>query len=334
MFRLKDPLFLLLFLLLPLLVVLFRSFDKKGKSSIRFSDIGMMKNIKPSFRLVLGKKLIYVRILCLAFVILTLARPQSTLERTKINVEGIDIVLAVDISSSMLAMDFEMNGRRVNRLEVVKDVVEKFVDKRTNDRIGVVAFAGSAYTVCPLTLDHSWLARNLERVKIGTIEDGTAIGTAIISSLNRLKETETKEKIIILLTDGQNNAGKISPLTGAEASSVMGVRIYTIGAGTKGLVPYPVKDMFGNVSLQPVEINIDEDLLKEIAEITGGMYFRATDTESLNQIYSKIDKLEKTPMEEIGYNVYKEFFWVFLLMAMFLIILEILLSKTVFRRLP
>ena len=334
MFRFKDPLFLLLFFALPLLVFTFKIFEKKWKSSIRFSDIGGMKDIKPSFRLIARKKLIYIRIICLSLIIIALARPQSMLERTKINVEGIDIVLAVDSSSSMLAMDFEMNGRRVNRLEVVKDVVEKFVNKRTNDRIGIVAFAGSAYTVCPLTLDHSWLEKNLERVKIGTIEDGTAIGTAVIASLNRLKETETKEKIIILLTDGQNNAGKISPLTGAEAAKVMGVRIYTIGAGTKGLAPYPVKDMYGNVSLQPVEIDIDEDLLKEIAETTGGLYFRATDTESLNQIYSKIDKLEKTPMEEIGYNTYEELFWCFLLGAVFLIIVETLLNKTIFRRLP
>jgi len=270
----------------------------------------------------------------LVLIILAAARPQSVLEETRIYVEGIDIVLAVDVSGSMRAMDFEIRGRRVDRLEVVKRAVADFIRRRPNDRLGMVAFSALAYTICPLTLDHDWLDKNLERVRIGMIEDGTAVGSAITAALNRLKDTETKEKIIILLTDGRNNAGRISPMTAAEAAAALGVRIYTIGAGTEGLAPYPVEDMFGNVVLRPVQIDIDEKLLKEIAEETGGAYFRATDTRSLEDIYKKIDKLETTPMEEEGYNIYKELFGFALIPGLFMLLLGVLLSNTFFRRIP
>jgi len=185
-----------------------------------------------------------------------------------------------------------------------------------------------------LTLDHDWLEKNLERINIGMMEDGTAVGSAISASLNRLKDVETKEKIIILLTDGRNNAGRISPLIAAEAAKALGVKIYTIGAGTKGLAPYPVQDMFGNVALRSVKIDIDEDLLKKIAKETGGMYFRATDTSSLKDIYDEIDKLETTPMEETGYNVYKQLFPFVLIPALALLLLEVILSNTWLRRMP
>ena len=258
-------------------------------SSIRFSDKRLVEGIKPSLHVRLSSKLIYLRAIGLSLVIIALARPQSTLEETRTFVEGIDIVLAVDTSTSMRAMDFQLAGNRVDRLEAVKYVVSDFVKKRPNDRIGMVAFSALAYTICPLTLDHEWLEKNLERVQIGIIEDGTAIGSAITASLNRLKDTETKEKIVILLTDGRNNAGSISPVAAAEAARALGVRIYTIGAGSDGLAPYPFKDMFGNTVLQPVEIQIDEKLLREIADTSGGMYFRATDTASLERIYEEID---------------------------------------------
>ncbi|MBU0682737.1 MAG: VWA domain-containing protein, partial [Candidatus Omnitrophica bacterium] len=216
----------------------------------------------------------------------------------------------------------------------VKNVLSDFVPKRPNDRIGMVAFAALAYTVCPLTLDHDWLEKNLERVNIGMIEDGTAVGSAITAALNRVKDSPAKEKIIILLTDGRNNAGRISPIAAAEAAKALGVKIYTIGAGTKGLAPYPVQDMFGNTVLRSVRIDMDEDLLKKIAEETGGEYFRATDTASLKKIYAKIDKLETTPIEESGYNIYRELFMFLLVPGLLLLVLETVLSNTLLRRIP
>lgn len=334
MMQFADPWVIVLCIFVPPAVYAVKKFENKMQSSFRFSNQDLLKDLKPSWRVVLSKNVIYLRALCLVFLVIAAARPRLPLEETKIFVEGVDIVLDVDTSGSMRAMDFEMGGRRFDRLTVVKNVVEEFIKKRPNDRIGLVAFSALAYTVCPLTLDHDWLERNLERVRIGMIEDGTAIGSAISAALNRLKDTEAKDKIIILLTDGRNNAGKISPLSAAEAAKALGVRIYTIGAGTKGLAPYPMRDMFGNMILQPVEIEIDEELLKKIAEVTDGMYFRATDTASLWDIYGEIDKLEKTKIEEVGYHRYEELFGVFLFPAVCLLLLEIVLSSTLLRRIP
>lgn len=334
MFEFADPYMLALALVIPALIYLYRRSYGRITGSIRFSDSSLLKGVGGSLRPRLSRGIIYIRSFALLLVVIAMARPRTALEETRIYVEGIDIVLAVDVSTSMRAMDFEREGGRVDRLEVVKMVVEDFVEKRPNDKIGIVAFSGNAYTVCPLTLDHDWLLKNLERVKIGMMEDGTAIGSAITASLNRLKGTETKEKIVILLTDGRNNAGRISPMLAAEAARTLGVRVYTIGAGTRGMAPYPVQDMFGNTTLRPVEVKIDEQLLSRIAEITNGMYFRATDTEQLENIYGEIDKLEKTPIEESGYNVYNELFGLFLLPAAGLVLLEIILANTWLRRLP
>lgn len=333
--HLANPWVLLLILVIPVFIFLLKRSRKKLEASLRFSNVELLLPIRSSIKARLSNKLSYLRAFVILLFIVAGARPQSRIEETKVNIEGIDIVLAIDSSSSMKAMDFQIAGERVDRLTAVKDVVFDFIMKRPNDRIGMIAFAGLAYTVCPLTLDHNWLETNLERVHIGMIpEDGTAIGTALAAALNRVKETETKEKIIVLLTDGRNNSGTISPLAAAEAASALGVRIYTIGAGTKGMAPYPVKDMFGNIVLRPVEIEIDEELLEKVADITGGEYFRATDTNSLEGIYSKIDELEKTKIEEEGYNVYKELFMYFLLLGLFLLLLELLLKNTVLRRIP
>ena len=334
MIHFANPWVLAACLLVIPFVYVFRFFRKRGTSSLRFSNGTLVDDIKPTWRIALSQKMVYLRAGCLVFLLVAAARPQSVTEETKIYVEGVDIVLTVDVSSSMLAMDFEMRGGRINRLEAVKHVVEDFIQRRPNDKIGMVAFSALAYTICPLTLDHSWLEKNLERVQIGMIEDGTAIGSAITASLNRMKDTESKEKIIILLTDGRNNAGRISPLVAAEVSRALGVRIYTIGAGTKGMAPYPVKDMFGNTVLKPVEIQIDEELLEKIAEMTGGEYFRATDTKELENIYERIDKLEKTPIEESGYNIYEELFPFFLFPGICLLFLEIFLVNTFLRRIP
>jgi len=329
-----NPWMLLLCLLIPLVIYIAKRLEKRGQGSFRFSNQDLLRGLKPSFKVKLRERLIYLRAASLFLLILAAARPESMFEKTHVYVEGIDIVLALDASSSMRAMDFEMGGERVDRLEVVKSVVTDFIERRPDDRIGMVAFASLAYTVCPLTLDHDWLEKNLERVQIGMIEDGTAIGSAITASLNRVKDTEAKEKIIILLTDGRNNAGRVSPMAGAEAAAALGVRVYTIGAGTKGLAPYPVKDMFGNVVLRPVPIEIDEDLLEKIADTTGGEYFRATDTRSLKNIYERIDELEKTPMEETGYNIYRELFPSFVTLALVLLLVEVILANTFLRRIP
>ena len=315
-----------------LLIVL----SKRGElsPSFQFSTGELLNGLRTTFRVRLLNGLFVLRIAVLFLIIIALSRPQLMLEETILETEGIDIVLAVDTSTSMLAEDFELNGKRVNRLEVVKDVVKNFISNRSFDRIGIVAFASSAYTVSPLTLDYGWLIQNMDRVKIGMIEDGTAIGSGISSALNRLKETGAKSKVVILLTDGRNNAGKLSPLTAAEAASALNIRIYTIGAGSKGMVPYPTKDMFGNTVYRRVKIEIDENTLKKIADKTKARYYRATDTESLRNIYEEIDELEKTVIEEKGYTEYKELFHMFLIPALLLLLLEIVLKNTLLRRIP
>lgn len=275
-----------------------------------------------------------LRIIALSLIAVSLSRPQSPLEESKVQTEGIDIVLGIDVSTSMLAEDFTLKGKRVNRLDAVKDVVQGFIRGRENDRIGLVGFAGRAYTVSPLTLDYSWLLQNLERVRIGMIEDGTAIGLGLASSINRLKDTEAKSKVVILLTDGRNNAGDISPSLAAESAKALGIKVYTIGAGTKDLAPYPARDFFGNKVYQSIKIDIDEDTLMDIASKTGARYFRATDTQSLREIYGEIDKMEKTPLEEKGYLEYKELFTGFLGAALLLVLLETGLSNTWLRTLP
>ena len=303
-------------------------------SGFRFSDGNLLKGLKSSWKLKIAQKLFCLRIAFVFLSVLALARPQSPIADLKIQTEGIDIVLSIDCSTSMLAEDFKLAGRRQNRLEVVKQVVKDFIKGRQNDRIGIVAFAARAYTACPLTLDYGWLLENLERIKIGLIEDGTAIGSGIASSLNRLNDIRAKSKVIILLTDGRNNTGKISPGVATEAARALKVKIYTIGAGTKGMAPYPVKDFFGNTVYQPAQIDIDEDTLRKIAQDSGGKYFRATDTESLREIYKEIDRLEKTIIEEKGYSEYEELFPYFLIPGLAILFLEIILTNTVFRKIP
>ncbi|NQT07362.1 MAG: VWA domain-containing protein, partial [Candidatus Omnitrophica bacterium] len=308
---LRDPWMLLLLALVFALILFVKG--RKREAGIRFSSGILLNSLRPTLKLRMTRNIILLRALALTLIIISLARPQSYIEESVIQTEGIDIVLALDVSTSMLAEDFVLKGKRENRLKVVKDVVRDFIKARGSDKIGMVAFAGRAYTVCPLTLDYGWLLQNLERVEIGMMEDGTAVGSGISSGLNRLKDAEAKSKVMILLTDGINNAGRISPLTAAEAARVLKTKIYTIGAGTKGLAPYPMKDPFGRTVYQSVKIDIDEDILKRIAEKTDAKYFRATDTESLRDIYREIDRLEKTVIEEKGYVEYKELFPLFLI---------------------
>jgi len=324
-----------LFLLIPLAAgIIYYSLRKNKTPGIQFSSERFLTIGSLTFKTLCSRYIWVLRLLVFVFLALALVRFRVPIEESKIQTEGIDIMLALDTSTSMLAEDFTLRGKRTNRLDVVKDVVENFIQGRKNDRIGIVAFAARAYTASPLTLDYGWLLENLKRVKIGMIEDGTAIGSGLSVALKRLENTKAKSKIVILLTDGINNAGKISPSLAAEAAKALKVKVYTIGAGTKGMAPYPMKDFFGNTVYQPVKIDIDEASLINIASKTEGKYFRATDTKSLKEIYAEIDRMEKSPIEEKGYMEYRELFPIFLSIAMVFLLLEVLLRNTILRRIP
>ncbi|MDQ1271828.1 MAG: Ca-activated chloride channel [Planctomycetota bacterium] len=327
-----DPLALILIGIIPPLIYFY--FRRRETSQVIFPSLHALKKLKPSFFQRYRYVLIILRSTAIALFVIALARPQHGNEQTKVKTEGIDIVLAVDVSGSMLAEDFEIGGRRHNRLYVIKQVVKDFIQKRTNDRLGLVVFAGRAYTQCPMTLDYGMLLQLLEKVEIGMVEDGTAIGSGIGSSVDRLKNTKAKSKVVILLTDGRNNSGEIDPFTAAEIAKTLGIKVYTIGAGTKGLAPFPAIDLFGNTVMRQVKIDIDDDALREIAKITDGKYYRATDTESLKEIYRQIDKLEKTESEVTQYTEYSELFHYFLLPAFGLLLFELGLKKTKFRKIP
>jgi len=306
----------------------------KQPAAIRFSSGALLSDAPQTYKTKLLKSMKFLRIIILSLFIIALARPQKPIIHQRIYKEGIDIALVLDTSTSMRAMDFKINNKRYDRLHVVKKVVVDFVANRVNDRIGMIAFAKDPYVVCPLTLDHNWLRGNLERVQIGMAQDGTAIGSSITAALNRLKNSKAESKIIILLTDGRNNVGKISPLTAAEAAHALGVKIYTIGAGSIGEVPFPVRDVFGRTSYQNVKIDIDESMLAKIAQISNGQYFRATDTESLKGIYAQIDKLEATPFEQPIYMRYEELFVMFLMWGFILLIIEQVLLNTILLKVP
>lgn len=328
----QNPAF---FLLIPVAAgVIYYSLRKNKSAGIRFSSEKFLTIGSFTFKSLCSQYIWILRLLVFVFLVFALARFRVPIEESKVQTEGIDIILCLDTSTSMLAEDFTLRGKRANRLDVVKDVVENFIQGRKNDRIGIVAFAARAYTASPLTLDYGWLLENLKRIKIGMIEDGTAIGSGLAVALKRLENTKAKSKIVILLTDGINNTGKISPSLAAEAAKALKVKVYTIGAGTKGMAPYPMKDLFGNTVYQPVKIDIDEESLMDIASKTGGKYFRATDTRSLKEIYAEIDRMEKSPVEEKGYMQYQELFPIFLSLATALLVLEVLLRNTILRRIP
>ncbi|MDD3375384.1 MAG: VWA domain-containing protein [Candidatus Omnitrophica bacterium] len=332
MMEFKDPWILLIAPVV--LVLIYFVCQYKRKPTFRFSSGISLQGVLKSFKVKISQNFFVLRLLSILFFLIALAGPRQILEEVQHKTEGIDIVLAIDVSGSMAAEDFKLQNKRVNRLDIVKSVVEEFIDGRKNDRIGIVAFSRFAYTLCPLTLDHDWLLTNLERLKLGLIEDGTAIGSAVASSVARLKNSKAKSKIIILLTDGVNNAGKIDPIEAAKIAEANKIRIYTIGVGTKGLVPFPVKDFWGRTGYQNVEINLDDQTLKEIAKVTSGEYFWAMDTESLRNIYKAIDQLEKTEIEQSGYRDYQQLFWIFLGLGLFVLCVEIILSRTLFLRIP
>lgn len=330
----NSKLFLLFLLLLPVLVYFYRK--RTFTTSIKFSDIHNLKRLKPSRMFRLRSVLIIVRCMALGLLIIGLARPQQGIENTKITTEGIDIMLAIDVSGSMRAQDFTINGQRTDRLAVVKQVVHDFIHRRINDRIGTIIFARYAYMQCPLTLDYGVLLQFLDTAKIveDQNEDGTAIGSAIATGVKRLKDSKAKSRILILLTDGRNNIFDIDPMTAAQIAKSYNIKIYTIGVGTYGEVPYPMQDLLGREVLQPVRIDIDEDSLREIARDTGGRYFRATDTKSLQDIYREIDKMEKTETHSNVYMEYREAFRYFVIPGFLLVLVEVILANTRFRKIP
>jgi Ca-activated chloride channel family protein len=270
-----------------------------------------------------------------AAMVVALARPQWAKDLEIVKASGIDIIIALDVSRSMLAEDFTIGGKRASRIDAVKQVTEMFIEGRSSDRIGMVAFAGRPYLVSPLTLNHEWLLENLKRIKIGMVEDGTAIGSALASATRRLGDNpEAHTKIIVLLTDGDNNAGQISPNTAAEAARALGIKIYTICAGTQGWVPIPVKDMFGNTVYQQVLVSVDENQSKRVAEIGGGKFYRATDTSALKQIFEDINELEKVPIESQRSRQLRELFVWPLGVGLSALLAAMLWSLSLGRRLP
>ncbi len=328
-----HPWVLLLLLLIPVLAVLKGKFG--GTPGVVFSSTTSLEAIGVRRRSRAGDWLTALSWLAFAAFVVAAARPQSGETITRTEASGIDIMLAIDVSGSMLAEDFSIGNQRANRLEAVKRVTREFIEQRPNDRIGIVAFAGQAYLVSPLTLDHNWLLKNLERVQIGLVEDGTAIGSAIASAANRLKDKEAKTKLVVLLTDGDNNSGKVTPLTAAEAAKALGIRIYTIGAGTRGTAPYPMRSTTGRLmGYQNIPVQFDEETLEQIASISGGEYFRATDTASLEAIFGEIDKLEKSKVEVEKVAQYTDWYHWFILLGVTVLTGEVLLSQTIWRRLP
>jgi Ca-activated chloride channel family protein len=282
-----------------------------------------------------GAFLAALRWLVLALCIVALAQPRLANSHTEVKASGVDIVAALDLSGSMISEDFVVHGDRVNRFNMARSVLKSFIDKRPNDRIGLVVFAAQAFIAAPLTLDHDYLQENLDRLAIGTINsDATAIGDALSTAINRLRDLKAKSKIIILATDGQNNSGKIQPLVAAGAAAALGVKVYTVGIGERGQAPMPARDMFGRKVYQMVPVDVDEITLQKIADQTGGKYYRADNAEKFRQIYDEIDKLEKTEAVINKYTEFKELFPWLVGGGLALLLLEIVLGQTIFRRLP
>jgi Ca-activated chloride channel family protein len=273
--------------------------------------------------------------------VVAIARPQLGKSLTQVEASGIDIMLVLDVSGSMLTKDFTIGGEEATRVDAIREVTRKFIQSRPNDRIGIIAFGGRPYVVSPMTLDHDWLLQNLDRIRIGLVEDGTAIGSAMASAANRLNDKHSKSRAIVLLTDGENNAGKIPPNTAAEAVKALKIHFYAIGAGTNGMAPIPVftqqgplTDVAGNILYQRGHVEFNEAGLKEVAKIADGQFYRATDTKSLEQIYQDIDKIEKSTVSVKKYQQYRDLFPICIMSACGLLLGQILLSQTIWKKLP
>ncbi|MSS72634.1 MAG: VWA domain-containing protein [Candidatus Latescibacteria bacterium] len=330
MFRFQDPLCLLLLLVIPALVIFYVRKETRKKGSLRFPDVSALKQVRPSAWLKWRHILIVLRCAGLCLLILALARPQFGKRSREVLTQGIDIILAIDVSTSMEAKDLDS---RKNRLEVCKEAAAQFIKGRSNDRIGMVIFSGESFTQCPLTLDYGVLLTLLDQVRTGMVADGTAIGLGLATAVNRLRGTPAKSKIVVLLTDGVNNKGEIDPITAAKAAAAVGVKVYTIGAGSAGTIMQRVDGLFGPRYV-PVQVEIDEKVLQEIARITGGRYYRATDSRKMEDVYSEISRLEKTDIRTKEYEEYSELFGYFLGPSLMLVALEVALANTRLRRIP
>lgn len=295
---------------------------------LRVSDIRYWKAGGKSVLSYLRHAPMLLRTVALSMIIIAIARPRSSSKMDKIDTEGIDIVLAMDVSTSMLARDFTPD-----RISAAKDIAIEFISQRPSDRIGIVVFAGESYTQCPLTTDRATLINLMKEIQTGLIEDGTAIGNGLATAVARMQGSDAKSRVVILLTDGVNNRGEITPQTAADIAKTYGIRVYTIGVGANGTAPYPVITPWG-VQMQDVEVEIDEDLLKGIAETTGGRYFRATDNTKLSEIYSEINKMEKARTTIDSFPVYKELFMDFSLVALICLLLEVVFNAFILKRLP
>lgn len=323
-----HPEYFWLLLVVPLYIAWYIWRQNKINTTIQVSSLSPMKGVGKSWKSYLRHLPMVLRMLALAAAVCVIARPLSTSSHRDEKTEGIDIVMAVDISGSMRAQDF-----KPNRLEAAKDVAIRFISGRETDNIGLVIFAGESFTQCPLTTDHAVLTNLFNDIQTGMLEDGTAIGSGLATAINRIKESKAKSKVIILLTDGENNRGSITPLKAAEIAQTFGVRVYTIGVGTNGTAPFPVQTAFG-IQYQDMEVKIDETLLTQIADMTGGKYFRATNKSSLQSIYEEIDQLEKTIMDVREYTKRTEEYLPYALACALLLLLEMLLRNTILRTLP
>jgi Ca-activated chloride channel family protein len=328
-----HPNFLLLLMLLPLLAWL------KGRRgsppAFLYSSVKLVEGLTIVRRSRAGAFLAAMRWLVLTLFIVALAQPRLTKSQTTVKASGVDIVVALDMSGSMISEDFVVRGERVNRFNMARAVLKGFIDKRPNDRIGLVLFASQAYIATPLTLDHDFLQENLDRLEIGAIsENSTAIGDGLGTAVNRLRDLKSKSKIVILMTDGQNNSGKLDPLLAAEAAAAVKVKVYTVGIGERGQAPMPARDMFGRKVYQMVAVDVDEDTLQKIADRTGGKYYRADNAEKFRQIYAEIDKLEKTEAVINKYTEFKELFPWLAAGGLAVLLIELVLGQTVLRRLP
>lgn len=320
-----SPYFLFGLIIIPLFIVWYIFNCNKQQAYVRFSDTGFFNELPKSWKSYLRHIVFVIEMAALSLFIIALARPQSSSKNKEINVEGIDIVLAMDISSSMLAADL-----KPDRLEASKAVASDFVKGRPDDRMGLIVFSGETFTQVPLTTDHSMMLNMLQEIKCGLLEDGTAIGDGLASAISRLKDSEAISKVVILLTDGDNNAGSIDPSTAAEMAKLFGIRVYTIGAGTRGTAPYPVQTISG-IKYQQVPVTINEELLQQIANETGGKYFRAESKEKLEQIYSEIDKMERSKIQVNEFKRLHEEFYPLVKIGLILLILSFLLKNTIFK---
>lgn len=316
-----------LFIILPMLCYyIYRTYQ--GRASINISSVDGFENSK-TIRYYLRHIPFVLRCIVVFLLIFVISRPQTSEDTSSVNSEGIDVVVALDISGSMMARDFVPD-----RFNAAKDISAKFITDRRSDRIGLVVFAGEAFTQVPLTTDHLTLVNMLHRVEMGIIEDGTAIGNGLATAVNRLKESDAPSKVIVLLTDGVNNSGQVDPLTAAQIAADLGIRVYTVGVGSEGMAPYPAYDGWGNLVFQQAKVEIDEALLKSISQKTGGSYFRATDNTKLAEIYSQINKLEKSKVEVENFVKYYDVYHIFLLLALGLLIIEMLCRYLLFRQIP